>query len=180
MKPISIFLLSLTFSIPAQAKLTMNKECARGSYPPAYTEQDLEKLEYWLDAAVALSFGERSLDVKYDKDAFMKTCPNIALFNFGRATGCVDGLARRFGDQTLSWESRLKIKTKKALKSEFKKAMEKYSDQIKVDLSTISPTEFPPSVPKKEAPAKVKPHVPEATLPGEDEPTEESNGTSAE
>ncbi len=157
MKSMLIGILVLTSSISAQAKLAMDMTCARETKPPPYTDQDLDKLQDWLDTAVALAFAKTKLKIDYDKEAFMKTCPNLGLFNFGRATNCITGLAQRFTNQNSSWESRAKTKSAVEIKSEFRVAMERYSKQFNVDLSTILPSQYPPSVPEWSSPSEASP-----------------------
>lgn len=169
------------FGLTAHAKLTMDQTCAREKNPPPYTEQDLEKLQHWLDASVALAYAKTKLNIDYDKEAFMKTCPNLALFNFGRATNCINRLAENFTNEDKNWQNMGKIKTPDAMKTEFKKAMEKYSKKFEVDLNTIVPTVFPPQVKEKILPTKSKTYVPDSSsLEDVDAASEDSSGTSAE
>lgn len=180
MKFLVLSLLALTFNNSAHAKLTMDKVCARDTQPPPYVDQDFEKLEAWLDAAVALAFANRSLHIEYDKEAFMKTCPNLALFNFGRATNCVNGLAERFAREDQSWDNRAKIKTTAAMKVDFEKAMEKYSKKFNVNLSTILPSQYPSPAPKKVLSPKPKTYTPDSAAPTENSPSDANDQTSAQ
>lgn len=182
MKTLFFSFLALTFfALSAHAKLTMDQTCARQTNPPPYTEQDLEKLQHWLDASVALAYANTQLNIDYDKEAFMKTCPNLALFNFGRATNCIPGLATNFAREDRSWQNMGKIKTPAAMKTEFKKAMERFSKKFEIDLNTIVPSVFPPAVKEKIVPSKSNTYFPDSPSSEEvDASSEDSSGTSAQ
>lgn len=55
-------------------------------YVPAHTQQELEAVTDWAVGGAYRSFA-KDAGVEFDYASYMADCPNLALFNFGRATG---------------------------------------------------------------------------------------------
>lgn len=155
----TFLLLGFIFSSFAQAAvISIDKHCARETKapPPPHTIQDIQKLQDWIVASAALAFAKDELKIDYNKDAFMKTCPNQPLFNYGLATPCLTGLADGFTNEYNSWTSRLKSESPTALKSALKNDIEKFSKKFNADPKKIIPSEYPPPEPKNALKAKPK------------------------
>ena len=55
-------------------------------YIPPHTIEELRLVAQWAEGGAYLTFA-RDAGVEFDRDAFLADCPNVALFNFGKASG---------------------------------------------------------------------------------------------
>lgn len=136
----SFFIFMYSFS--AQALLIVSPECIREAGPerlPTYTTEDLARLEIWINASATLAFANSDMGINYDRDAFMASCPNRGLFNYGLATGCIQGLAERFTQKTNFWQTRRNSVDHETLRQEVHAAIEQHSRDVGIDINTLLP-----------------------------------------
>lgn len=56
------------------------------TYIPPHTPEELDLVYQWAKGGAYLTFA-RDAGVEFDRDAFLADCPNVALFQFGKASG---------------------------------------------------------------------------------------------
>lgn len=75
---------SLVVLVFSQGALAVKGSCEE-AYVPPYTLDLLQEINLW-GFGGALSVHARNAGVEFDSQSFMEDCPNLAVFNFGRAT----------------------------------------------------------------------------------------------
>ncbi len=78
----TIFSLMVLFF--SQGALAVKGNCQE-SYVPPYTMEVLQEVQNWAMGG-AFSVHAENVGVEFDRTTYMQDCPNLALFNFGRAT----------------------------------------------------------------------------------------------
>lgn len=142
MKLIIISLFTLMYTFSAQALLLVSPECIREAGPdrlPTYTTEDLARLEIWINASATLAFANSNMGINYDREAFMSSCPNRGLFNYGLATGCIQGLAERFTQKTNFWNNRRTSVDNETLQQELSTAIEQHAREVGININTLLP-----------------------------------------
>lgn len=65
---------------------SLNAEKAPSIFIPPHTAEDLEAVTVWAEGGAYRSFA-KDAGIEFDFHAYMKDCPDLALFGFGRTTG---------------------------------------------------------------------------------------------